>query len=107
MPAHILSLVTLESGNDTQASAKHLGRLRSHAALIRALADEVEWLSRVGDAEGLSHQLIEEMARLGCRLLETAGTLAGSRPPEDSGVFARRASRRGSTSPLVEVEPTP
>jgi hypothetical protein len=32
------------------------------------------------------------MARLGYRLIEAAGTLAGSQRPEDSGVFARRPS---------------
>jgi hypothetical protein len=66
-----------------------LGRLRSQAAVIRALADHVEHLSRAGDGDGIGDQLIEEMARLGCRLIEAAGSLAGSHP-EDSGVFARR-----------------
>jgi hypothetical protein len=88
MPVHFPSLPTPRSGDDT--SAKHLGRLRSHAAVIRSLADEVECISRAGDAEGLGEQLIEEMARLGCRLLETAATLTESLPPENSGVFARR-----------------
>ncbi len=91
MPAPILSLVTSGSGDDGRTPAKHLGPLRVQAAVIRALADEVECLSRAGEADGLGDQLIEEMARLGCRLLETAGTLATPPPPEDSGVFARRS----------------
>jgi hypothetical protein len=91
MPAPILSLVTSGSGDDARTPAKHLGPLRVQAAVIRALVDEVECVSRVGDAEGMGEQLIEEMARLGCRLLEAAGTLAAPPPPEDSGVFARRS----------------
>jgi hypothetical protein len=92
MPAHILPLGTLGPRDEGRASAKHLGRLRSQVAVVRALADEVECLSRVGDADGLGDQLIEEMVRLGYRLLETAGALAGPSPPEDSRVFARRRS---------------
>jgi hypothetical protein len=68
-----------------------LARVRTQAAVIRTLADHVEALSRDGDASAIADQLIEEMARLGCRLLETAGALAGSAPPEDSGVFTRLA----------------
>jgi hypothetical protein len=95
MPVNFPSLLMPRSGDDTQAFAKHLGRLRSHAAIVRTLADEVECISRAGDAEGLGEQLVEEMARLGCRLLETAATLTESLPPEDSGVFGRRDDRRG------------
>jgi hypothetical protein len=65
--------------------------VRTQVAVIRTLADQVEALSRVGDAGAIADQLIEEMARLGCRLLETAGTLATPRQPEDSGVFERVA----------------
>jgi hypothetical protein len=89
MPPHSPSLATLEPGDDGMARAKHLGRLRSQVAVVRALADAVECLSRDGNAEGVSEQLIEEMARLGCRVLETAGMLVGSHHPEDSGVFER------------------
>jgi hypothetical protein len=94
MPTVTLTPATSISTADTRTTAKHLGRLRSHAAVVRALADEVECLSRTGDAAGLRDQLIEELARLGCRLLETAGTLAGSPPPEHSGVFTRGPSSR-------------
>jgi hypothetical protein len=88
MPRPIPSLAALGSDDDARLEAElRLGRLRSQAAVIRALADHVEHLSRAGDAEGIGDQLIEEMARLGCSLIETAGTLAGSQHPEDSGVF--------------------
>jgi hypothetical protein len=72
-----------------QASALRLARVRAQVAIIRTLADHVETLSRAGEAGGIADQLIEEMARLGCSLLETAGALAAAPPLEDSGVFAR------------------
>jgi hypothetical protein len=60
--------------------------------VVRALADRIEHLSRAGDADEIGDQLIEEMARLGCRLLEAAGSLAGATHLEDSGTFARAPS---------------
>jgi hypothetical protein len=60
-------------------------------AVIRTLADRAEHLARLGEADELSEQLIEEIARLGCRLLEAAASLTKSPRSEDSGVFARPA----------------
>jgi hypothetical protein len=83
------SLRALESDdNDQLAQELRLARLRAQVAVVRALADHVEYLARPGDTDGLSKQVIEEMARLGCRLLEAAGALVGSPCPEDSGVYA-------------------
>jgi hypothetical protein len=39
---------------------------------------------------GFGEQLIEEMARLGCRLFEAAAELTRTPAPEDTGVFNRR-----------------
>jgi hypothetical protein len=84
------SITALEGYDDGRLVTElRLARLRSQTAVVRALADQVEYLSRAGDADGVGDQLIEEMAQLGCRLLEMAGTLARSRVPADSGVFAR------------------
>jgi hypothetical protein len=71
-----------------------LERLASQVAVVRTLADNVETLARLTRAGGLEKQLVEEMARLGCRLLETAATLAAlpEASSEESGVFARSAS---------------
>lgn len=75
-----------------------LARLQRQLAVIRAIIDEADRVARAadharsGDAEGLSDRVVEEMARLGCRLLEAAGILASSRRDEDSGVFSRRAA---------------
>ena len=65
-------------------------RLRSHAALVRALLDEVERLAPIvspGGSEAavftaLSDQLAEEVGRLGCRMLECSAAMTGmpSRP---------------------------
>src|SRR5580704_10314543 len=88
--AHIPSLAALDSNDDERLAADlRFGRLRSQAAAIRALADCVEHLTRAADADGLGEQLVEEMTRLGCRLLEFAGALVAAPPAEDSGTFAR------------------
>jgi hypothetical protein len=53
-----------------------LGALRSQAAYLRALLDEVERLAPSSTLdEGLTEQVIEELARLGCRSLEAASEL--------------------------------
>jgi hypothetical protein len=93
MLAHVPSLEVLESDDNGRLVAElRLARLRSQVAIVRALADYVECLAQSGDADGLSSQIIEEMARLGCRLLEAAGALAESQPPEQSGVSVRPPS---------------
>jgi hypothetical protein len=90
MTAELPSLAALESHEDGPLAAElRLLHLRSQAAVVRALADHVEQISRAADAEGLGLQLVEEMARLGCRLLEAAGSMVKAPPVEDSGVFAR------------------
>ena len=93
MLAHLPSLATLESNDDVRLAAEvRLAQLRSQAASVHALADQVEHLSRASDADGLSDQLVEELARLGWRLLETAEALVGATRRGDSGIFARAAS---------------
>jgi hypothetical protein len=92
MLGHIPSLETLESTDDDRLTVElRLTRLRSQLAVVRTLVDEVDQLVRPGAADGLG-QLIEETARLGCRLLEAAASLASAQPREHSGVFARCAS---------------
>jgi hypothetical protein len=66
-------LSALDSADDGQLTAEvRLGRLRAQAALVRALADEVEYLSLRRDVGGLGEQLVEEAERLGRRLSEAA-----------------------------------
>jgi len=90
MLAHVPSLAALEPGDDRRLAAElRLAHLRPQAAIVHALADQVERLSRVGDADGLGEQLIEEMTLLGCQLLEAASSLTRSSRREESGIFAR------------------
>lgn len=89
------SLATLASADDRRLDAElRLARLRTRVAAIRAIADQAERLSRAADVENVGEQLIKEMARLGCQLIEAAGLLAEAPPPGCSGIFARtRCSR--------------
>jgi hypothetical protein len=86
------SIAALQSNDDGRLTAElRIAELRGHLAVVRALADQLERLVRPGNTEGLHEQLVEEMARLGCRIFEAAAALTKSHP-EDSGVFARRCS---------------
>lgn len=90
------ALSVLQSDDDGLLTAGlELIKLRSQLAVVRALADHLEYLTRRGDAEGLGTQLVEEMARLGCQLLEAASSPSSLPPPEDSGVFLRRGPSSG------------
>jgi hypothetical protein len=89
--SNLPAVTTLESSDDAQLVAElRLARLRTEVAVVRTLADQIELLVSPRRADGLSEQLIEEMARLGCLLFEAAAELTRSPAPEDSGVFNRR-----------------
>jgi hypothetical protein len=92
-PSLLPSVATLESSGDGQLTAElRLARLRAQVAVVRTLTDHIEQLGRPGDAD-VSWQLIEEMARLGCRLLKAAAWMTRSPQSEDSGIFPRRSAR--------------
>ena len=92
MPTQTPAVAALESSQDGRLAAEsRLVNLRSQVAVVRTLADQVEQLSRAADVDGLGAQMVEEVARLGCRLLEAAAALADASPVEDSGVFKRAA----------------
>jgi hypothetical protein len=94
MAQHVPSLKALESDDDGRLTAElRLADLRSQAAIVRAIADHAEHLSREVEADGLARQLVEEMALLGSRLLDAAAALQDASHVEDSGVFARRTAR--------------
>jgi hypothetical protein len=73
-------------------TVNHVGaefiRVRGHAATVRALLDELErfvpaWRVTVHEvAPELREQLAEELARLGCRLLECAEQVTKGLPPQ-------------------------
>ena len=58
------------------ADARALSAVRSQAAFVRALLDEVERVAPHGSEDAVNAQLVEELARLGCRFLEVASALA-------------------------------
>jgi hypothetical protein len=75
--------IVLESLNPSSAPADRnlrakplpLAPVRSQAAVVRMMVAELE--SAPADAEeSMREQLTEELARLGCRLLETAAAVA-------------------------------
>jgi hypothetical protein len=89
MPAHIPSPTAVESGDEGQLpSDLQLVRVRSQVAIIRTLADRAERLARPIEADELDEHLVEEMAALGCRLLEAAASLTALRRCGESGIFA-------------------
>ena len=93
-------LATLESNDDAQLTAElGLSRLRAQVAVVRTLADQIEHFARPRDADGLGKQLGEELARLGCRLLDVGGSLMRLPRPADSGVFARDLPGMDGLSP--------
>ena len=53
-----------------------IGSLRAQAAFIRALLDEVERVTPAAAPVAIREQLVEELARLGCRFIELANGLA-------------------------------
>jgi hypothetical protein len=81
------SIDAVQSNNDARPTAGlRIAELRVQLALVRTLADHIDHLVRPRDIKAAREQLFEEMARLGCRLFETAAALAGLYP-EDMGVF--------------------
>lgn len=70
-----LSLLPLASTGSTPVSTA-LAAVRSQAAFLRSLLDEVERLAPMSPVhESFGDQIIEELARLGRRSLEAASEL--------------------------------
>jgi hypothetical protein len=79
----------------------HLASVRRQAALARALLDELEEVGPGGDPErALSAQAIEELARLGCRIVEAAALLAS----EEEANGGPRPDLRAQLEPERVVE---
>jgi hypothetical protein len=102
-PRTLPALATLASNDDSQLAAElQLAGLREQAAVVRALTDEVEHLTRAEEAVGAGDRLAKEMARLGCRLFEVASSLSrSSAAPEVSGVFDRTPRARRGRRPAA------
>ena len=72
MNAHSLTLLSIRPASATRT----LERLRGQAALARALLDELDRAVPHGSNEVISAQLVEELARLGCQLIDAASALS-------------------------------
>jgi hypothetical protein len=57
-----------------------LREIRLQASVVRVLLDEVEAADEPEHSHAPREQFIEELARLGCRILETASALARTTP---------------------------
>jgi hypothetical protein len=72
--------------------------LREHVALVRALLEEVEHVvpaaRATGDGEAIGRQLMEEMSRLGRRLLECAA-LMDQTPPIRTELRRQSLAQKG------------
>jgi ribosomal protein L29 len=82
-PTKLFLVPSEPKDEDCQATELQLTRLRAQVAIVRMLTDQIEHFARAKHIDGLSEQLIEEMRRLGCRLIEAAASM--TRAPE-SGV---------------------
>jgi hypothetical protein len=69
-------VVDCSAANDNGQGMHRLARLRAQAAVVRTLAEHVDHCTSSRKAHWLTEQLIEEMARLGCRILEVAASMA-------------------------------
>jgi hypothetical protein len=94
MVAHALpSVASLEADDDARISAElGLARLREQVDYVRAITEHIDRFARPAEAENLTEQLIEEMARLGCRLCETTAFARLAKSDRQSGTFLRTSS---------------
>jgi len=59
------------------SEARLASPVRSQAAFVRALLDEVERVAPAGGDRAVNEQLADELTRLGCRCVELANALKG------------------------------
>jgi len=57
------------------SGVRPIGDIRSQAAFVRTLLDEVERTTRGASLDAIEAQLVEELGRLGCRCVELAAEL--------------------------------
>ena len=77
-----MSQTTTELKTEGVRARRAIASVRNQVALVRALTDEVEHLIPCSAPGVASGRLIEELARLGCRILEAAAAMAGSSASE-------------------------
>jgi hypothetical protein len=68
---------SLPPASNDNSLARELSAVKSQVAVVRAFVDEVERTASHVDAQLIAgEQLLEELGRLGCRLLEMAASIA-------------------------------
>jgi len=83
MAATLFGHPQLASTRRAPAPSARARALHAHAAFLHALLDEVERLTLLASVEqGFSGQVVEELARLGCRSLEAAVDLSRAGEPD-------------------------
>jgi len=87
MLSHIPSLATLDSNDDELFAAElRFARFQSQVAILRKLADQVEQLGPPREFDTSGQELMEEIAQLGCRVLQATRPSAWSPRPADSSI---------------------
>ncbi len=83
MNKHLPSVAALLADDDCVLH-RELGGLavRRQTAVVRMLLDQLESLSLVGEPGSLRAQLVEELGRLGCMVLEAAASVSETTAPE-------------------------
>ncbi len=77
------------NANASSEARARMREVRSQAAVVRALLDELD-RAAAGDSL-VGEQIIEELARLGCRIWEAASEMTSAMPAPESGTRLRLA----------------
>ena len=98
--------------SDHDSSARRRARIRTQVAIARTLFDELERTVSWGNASPIDDQVIEELARTGCRILEAAAALAAEfdaseSPPRAEARVRPRALHDVARLPRIERVPRP
>lgn len=99
MKTHLPSLRALQTSDDERLREDlTLLAVREQVAIVRAFTDELERLTSRKRMRGLCEQFVEELARLGCRILETAAEVSRTTgPPTPTGGRPTRQDREASS----------
>jgi hypothetical protein len=103
LPARVDRPVVLHRAHDLtdhepRVLSRHASLIRSEAAVLRTLLDELERILPGSGVEArVSAQLVEEAARLGCRLLEGAAALTKAVDIEESRSSGTRLTDAGAS----------
>lgn len=95
---HLPSIEALTSSDDERLIAElKVREVREQVAAARAMLDAVDELSASGRSSSVeqceeAERAAEELARLGCKIVELAGAISRSRGPVSTVSLVQRAS---------------